>query len=55
LVWQDYESAIWPGQKQVVDVVRKTAIVYSVNTLAQEAALACIGMIRSSSRPPAAW
>jgi histidinol-phosphate aminotransferase len=30
------------GAEAVVDVIRKTAIVYSVNTIAQEAALACI-------------
>lgn len=31
------------GSEQVVDMVRKTAIVYSVNTLAQSAAMAALG------------
>lgn len=31
------------GSRQVVDVIRRTCIVYSVNTVAQEAALAAIG------------
>ncbi|MBI4799164.1 MAG: histidinol-phosphate transaminase [Desulfarculus sp.] len=30
------------GQKEVVDVIRRTCVVYSVNTLAQEAALAAL-------------
>jgi histidinol-phosphate aminotransferase len=30
------------GQREVVDVIRRTCVVYSVNTLAQEAALAAL-------------
>lgn len=34
------------GSREVVDVIRRTCIVYSVNTLAQEAAIAAVGDYR---------